>query len=82
MPGANVAAQHKGCGPISPAFKDIRTLRFLTNSVQIQSLNQLQQVILIRRIAQTNSQPLWFWLTWFGIENSKLAGQWFISLNW
>ena len=50
--------------------------------MQIQTLNQLEQVILIRGIAQTNSQPLWFGLTWFGIENSKLAGQWFISLNW
>src|ERR1700682_1205403 len=73
--GADVAAQHKGCSPISPALENVGALRFLTNSVQVQTFDQLEQMILIRRIAQTNPQPLRFWLTGFWVQDSEFAGQ-------
>jgi hypothetical protein len=49
---ANVAAEHKSRGAIRPAFKDVGTASFLTNRVQVQSFNQAQYVVLIRRVAQ------------------------------
>jgi hypothetical protein len=75
MSRADVAAQHESGSAIRPALENIRALRFLTNGVQIQTLNQLEQVVLVSRITQTNAQPLWLWLTRFGIENLKFAGQ-------
>ena len=47
----------------------------MADRVQIQALNQLQEVVLVRRITQANAQPFGFGLTWFGAENSKFAGQ-------
>jgi len=43
--------------------------------MQIQPFDKPQQMILIRRIAQTNPQPPRFWLTRFGVQNSEFAGQ-------
>src|SRR5690242_16176962 len=71
MPCANVAAQHERRRAIRPALENVWALCFLTNRVQVQALDQLQQMILIRRIAQTNPQPIRFRLTRFGIEYSK-----------
>jgi hypothetical protein len=51
---ANVAAEHEGSRAIRPAFENIGTACFLADSVQVQSLNQLQNVVLIGRIAQSN----------------------------
>ena len=75
MASANVSAQHKCRRAIRPAFENVRALRFLTDCVEIQSLNQLQQVVLIRGVAETNLEPIGFWLTRCGVENSKFAGQ-------
>src|SRR5690242_11815780 len=75
MTRANVAAQHEGRSAIRPAFKDVRALRFLTDGVQVQPLNQLQQMILVRRIAQTNAQPFRLGLTRLGIQDLEFAGQ-------
>src|ERR1700716_278751 len=72
---ADIAAQHERRGPIRPALENVWALRFLADSVQVQSLNQLEQMILIRRIAQTNPQPFRFRLTRFGVQNSEFA-QW------
>jgi hypothetical protein len=72
---ADVAAQHESSGAIRPAFKDVRALRFLTNRVQVQPLDQLEQVVLIRWVTQPNAQPLRLWLTRFLVENVKFAGQ-------
>jgi hypothetical protein len=66
VPRANVAAQHEGRSPIGPALKNIRTASFLTHRVQIQTLNQLQDVVLIGWVAQTNFQPFGLRLAWFG----------------
>ena|SRR5436853_4629159 len=74
---ADIAAEHERCRPIRPAFENIRALRFLTNRVQIQALNQLEQMILVRRIAQTNPQPFGFRLTRPGVQDLKLARQFF-----
>src|SRR5258707_7972869 len=63
--GADVPAQHKGCCPVSPALEDVRAPCFLTNRVQVQSFDQPQEMILVRRITQTDPQPLRFWLTGF-----------------
>jgi hypothetical protein len=75
MPGTDVTAQHEGGGAIGPALEDVRTLGLLTNRVQVQTLDQLEQMVLIRRIAQTNPQPFGLWLTRFLVENLKLASQ-------
>ena len=63
MARADVAAQHESRRAIRPALKDVRATRFLTNRVQIQPFDQLQDVVLIRRIAQTNLQPFGLRLT-------------------
>src|SRR5437660_606048 len=81
MPRTDVAAQHERRSPISPALKNVWAFRFLTNRVQVQTLNQLEQVVLIRRIAQTNAQPIRFWLTRFRVQNSKFARQVMMDLS-
>src|SRR5437868_5260960 len=75
MTGTDVAAQHKGRSPISPALEDVWAPCFLTNRMQIQALNQVEQMVLIGWIAQTNPQPSGFWLTRFGVQNLKFAAQ-------
>src|SRR5258708_3866179 len=75
MPGADVPAQHEGGCAIGPALEDVRTFGLLTHRMQIQTLDQLEQMVLVRRIAQTNPQPFGLWLTRFLVENLKLAGQ-------
>src|SRR5437660_4701948 len=75
MSRADVTAEHKGCSPVSPALEDVRTLRFLTDGVQAQALNQLEQMILIRGITQTNPEPFRFRLTRLCVQNSKFTGQ-------
>jgi hypothetical protein len=66
MPRADITAQHKGCGPIRPALKNVRASSFLANCVQIQAFNQLQHMILVSRVAETDSEPFRFRLTDFG----------------
>ena len=75
MASADVSAQHECRRAIRPAFENVRALRFLTDCVEIQSLNQLQQMVLIRGVAETNLEPIGFWLPRCGVENSKFAGQ-------
>jgi hypothetical protein len=62
---ANVTAQHERCGPIGPAFKNIWATGFLAYGVKIQALNQLQDMVLVRRITQTDLQPFRLGLAWF-----------------
>ena len=59
MPGAGIAAEHKRRGSIVPTFKYVRAARFLTDGVEVQALNQLQDVILVRRVADAHTQPVW-----------------------
>ena len=75
VPRADITAQHECGGAIRPTFKDVRTPGFLTDGMQVQTLDQLEQMVLVRRITQTNPQPFRLWLTWFLVENLKLAGQ-------
>jgi hypothetical protein len=65
MTGADVAAQHERRGAVRPAFKDIWTARFLADRVEVKSFDQLQNVVLVRRIAETNPEPFGLWLTDF-----------------
>src|SRR2546423_13139300 len=78
---ADVPAEHEGCSPVSPALEDVWALRFLTNRVQVQTLNQLQQMILVRRIANADAEPIGFWLTWFRVQDSKFARQVIMDLS-
>jgi hypothetical protein len=55
MTRANIAAEHERRGAIRPAFKNVWTACFLTNSVQVESFDQLQHVVLIGRIAQADA---------------------------
>jgi hypothetical protein len=65
MTRANVAAKHERRRAIRPTFEDVWATRFLTDRVQVKTFNQLQYVILIGRIAQTNLQPVGFGLARF-----------------
>jgi hypothetical protein len=55
MPSADIAAEHERCGSIRPAFKNIGATRLLADSMKTEAFNQLQHLILIRWISQTNS---------------------------
>jgi hypothetical protein len=58
MARADVAAEHEGGGAVRPTLEDIRAARFLTDRVQIQPLDQIEHMILIRRVADANLQPV------------------------
>src|SRR5689334_12491071 len=77
MPSANISGQHERGRAIRPTFEDVGTTCFLTNSVKVQTLNKLQNVVLISWIAETDAQPLRFRLTHFLIVAHywKFAGQ-------
>jgi hypothetical protein len=63
MPRADISAQHKGCGPIRPALKNVWASRLLADGVQIQSFNQLKDMILISWVSETDFEPFRFRLT-------------------
>ena len=81
MTRADVAAEHESRGAIGPALENVRTTRFLTNGVQIESFDQLQHLVLIGRVAQTDAQPFGLWLTDLLIvaDYTEFAGQLFTS---
>src|SRR5256885_6829517 len=58
MARAGVAAEHEGRGAIRPALEDVGAARLLADRMQVQAFDELQHVVLIRRIAQTYLQPL------------------------
>ena len=60
---ADITCEHECCGTVRPTFKDIGATCFLADGVKIQTFDQLQNVILIGRIAQANTEPVRFWLT-------------------
>ena len=65
MTRADVAAEHERRGAIRPAFEDVWTARFLAHGVEVESFDQLQNVVLVRRIAETDPEPFGLWLTGF-----------------
>src|SRR5215213_4282439 len=81
MSRADVAAEHKRGRAIRPALENVRTTRFLADGVQVESFNQLQNLVLIGRVAQTDAQPFGLGLTDFLIiaDYSEFAGQLFTS---
>ncbi len=58
MPRTCIAAEHESRGLIGPAFEDIRALCLLADGVKIQSVDQVQDLILVRRVAQFYLQPI------------------------
>ena len=81
MARADVTTQHERCGAIGPTLKNVWATRLLAYGVKIQTLNQLEQVVLIRRIAQANAQPIRFGLTRFRVQDSKFARQVMVDLS-
>ena len=77
MTRANVAAEHERRGAIGPTLKYVRTTCFLTNRVQIESFDQLQHLVLIRRIAQADAKPFGLRLADLLVvaDYSEFAGQ-------
>jgi hypothetical protein len=74
VPRANVAPKHEGRSAVGPTLKDVRTTSFLTDCVKIQTFDQLQHVLLIRRIAEADLQPFWLRLARSGVaDNAKFA---------
>jgi len=55
---ACVAAEHECRGLIGPAFEDVRAFRFLADGVQVQSADEVEDCILIARIAELDLQPI------------------------
>jgi hypothetical protein len=81
MTCADVAAEHERGGAIGPTLENVWAARFLADGVQIQTFDQLQHLVLISRIAETDAQP--FWLGWTDLlivaDYSEFAGQLFTS---
>ena len=77
VPCTNISGEHESRSAIRPAFEDVWTTSFLANRVEIQSFNQLKDIVLVRWIAQADTQPLGFRLTNFLIvrDDRKFAGQ-------
>ena len=77
MTSADVAGEHERGGAIGPAFEDVGAPCFLTNRVKVQTLNKLQDIVLISRVAQLYAEPLGFRLTHFLViaDDRKFAGQ-------
>src|ERR1041385_8079117 len=77
MTRADVAAEHERRGAICPTFEDVWTARFLANSVQVESFDQLQHLVLVGGITQTDAQPFGFGLTNLLIvtDYTEFAGQ-------
>jgi len=81
MACTDVAAKHEGRGAIGPAFKNVRTARFLADGVQVETFDQLQHLVLVGWVAQADAQPFGFGLTDLLIvaDYSEFAGQLFTS---
>jgi hypothetical protein len=79
--GANVTAEHESSCAIGPTFENVRTTRFLADGVQIETFDQLQHVVLIRRIAQTDAKPFRLGLADLLViaDYTEFAGQWITS---
>src|SRR5687768_4036846 len=77
MTRADVAAEHEGCGAVGPAFENVWTAGFLANCVQVESFDELQHLVLIRRVAQADAQPFGLGLTDLLIvtDYTEFAGQ-------
>lgn len=81
MARADIAAEHERGGAIRPAFENVRATRFLANGVQVEAFDQLQHLVLTRRVAQADAKPFGFRLTDLLIvaDYTEFAGQLFTS---
>src|SRR5690349_17355495 len=77
MTRADVTAEHERRGAISPTLENVWTASFLTNSVQVESFDQLQHLVLVSGIAEPDAQPLGLGLTYLLIvaDYTEFAGQ-------
>jgi hypothetical protein len=77
MTCADVATEHESRSPIGPTLKNVWTTGFLTDGVQVESFDQLQDLVLVGRIAQTDAKPFGFGLTYLLIvtDYTEFAGQ-------
>ena len=77
MARADVAAEHESRGAIGPALENVRTTGFLTDCVQVESFDQLQHLVLVGWITQTDAKPFGFGLTYLLIvtDYTEFAGQ-------
>jgi hypothetical protein len=77
MTRTDVAAEHERRGAIGPTFKNIWATSFLTNGVQVESFDQLQNLVLVRWVAQADAQPFGFGLTYLLVvaDYTEFAGQ-------
>ncbi len=77
MTRADIAAKHESRSPIGPTLKNVWTTGFLADGVQVESFDQLQHLILVRRITQTDAKPFGFGLTYLLIvtDYTEFAGQ-------
>ena len=77
MTRADIPAEHESRGAVGPTFKDVRAAGFLADSVQVETFDQLQDLILVGRITQPDAKPFRFGLPDFLVvaDYSEFAGQ-------
>src|ERR1044072_1596526 len=63
MTRADVTAQHERRSAVGPTLENVWATGFLADGVQVQTFDQLQHLVLIGRVAQTDAQPLGLGLT-------------------
>src|SRR5689334_7016685 len=81
MTRADVAAQHERGRAIGPTLENVWATGFLADGVQVQTFDQLQHLVLVGRVAETDAQPFGLGLTDLLIvaDYSEFAGQLFTS---
>jgi len=58
MARTDVTSEHECRRAVRPAFEDIGATRFLADRVKIQTFDQLQHIVLVGWVAETNPEPV------------------------
>jgi hypothetical protein len=55
MTRADVAAEHERRGAVGPTLENVWATGFLADGVQVQAFDQLQDLVLVSRVAQADT---------------------------
>jgi len=58
MARTGVAAEHESRSLVCPAFEDVRAFRFLANCMQIQAADEVENGVLVARVAKFDLEPI------------------------
>ena len=59
-PAADVAHEHQGSGPSSPAFVDVRAVRLFADCVKVEVSQEPLELVVVCATRWEDGQPLWF----------------------